>query len=248
MPLKLTPIKPKRIADQVFEQLQEMIFRGEYKPGQKIMTERELAETLQVSRTSVRNATNKLVVMGLLEQRQGQGTFIRMPNAKPRSFMLEAMLSQNASLRDLLEVRIGLECNAATLAARRATESDIEFLDKSLKDIDRDVRSGSHGSDADTRFHMAIAYATHNPLQIYIMKQFYDFLFYSISENLTRLYRDPRQIDIIQGQHRKILDAIRMRDSEQASEATLNHIQHTIQTIGDGQLDADAINGKGGTS
>ena len=81
MPHKLKPIKPKRISDQVFDQLRELIFRGEFKTGEKILTERELAEAFGVSRTSVRDAINKLVVMGLLEQRQGQGTFVRSPES-----------------------------------------------------------------------------------------------------------------------------------------------------------------------
>jgi GntR family transcriptional repressor for pyruvate dehydrogenase complex len=72
MPHKLKPIKPKRISDQVFDQLRELIFRGEFKAGEKILTERELAEAFGVSRTSVRDAINKLVVMGLLDQNRGR--------------------------------------------------------------------------------------------------------------------------------------------------------------------------------
>ena len=77
MTIPLEPIKPKRISDQVFDQLRELIFRGELKPGDKVMPERELSAVLNVSRTSVREAINKLAVMGLLEQKQGQGTFVR---------------------------------------------------------------------------------------------------------------------------------------------------------------------------
>ena len=77
MKIELKPIQPKRISDQVFDQLRELIFRGDYQPGQKIMTERELAEALNVSRNSVREAINKMVTLRFLEQRQGQGTFVR---------------------------------------------------------------------------------------------------------------------------------------------------------------------------
>ena len=69
MKIELKPIRPKRIPDQVFDQLRELIFRGDYQPGQKIMTERELAEALNVSRNSVREAINKLVTLRLVEQR-----------------------------------------------------------------------------------------------------------------------------------------------------------------------------------
>ena len=235
MDQKLKPIKPKRIADQVFEQLHELIFRGEFKPGQKIMTERELSEAFQVSRTSVRDAINKLVVMGMLEQRQGQGTFVCQPGGKTHSFMANVMASQKASLKDLLEVRMGLECNAAALAAQRARESDIEFLEQSVQEIEKQVKKGRLGSSADTQFHMAIAYATHNPLQVFVMKQFHDFLAYGIKENLFTLYRESRKFETIQEQHMKIVTSIKARDPMRAYMATKQHIEYVIQTIQEGE-------------
>ena len=80
MKIPLKPIKPKRVSDQVFDQLRELIFRGEFKPGEQITPERELADAMNVSRTSIRDAISKLAVTGLLEQRQGQGTFVRKPD------------------------------------------------------------------------------------------------------------------------------------------------------------------------
>ena len=73
----LKPVRVKRVSDQVFEQLRDLIFRGELRPGQKIMPERDLGEALGVSRTTVRNAINKLVTLGYLAHKQGQGTFVR---------------------------------------------------------------------------------------------------------------------------------------------------------------------------
>lgn len=227
----LKPIKPKRIADQVFDQLHDLILRGQFKPGQKIMTERELSEAFQVSRTSVRDAINKLVVMGMLEQRQGQGTFVSPPGGKAHSYMAKVMASQNATLQDLLEVRMGLECNAAALAAQRAKAADIEFLEKSLAEIEDEVQAGNLGSEADIQFHMAIAYATHNPLQVFMMKQFHDFLSYGIKENLFTLYRESRQVETIQQQHIAIMNAIKAHDPMHAYMATKRHIEYVIQTI-----------------
>ena len=152
----LKPIKPKRISDQVLEQLRELIFRSEFKPGQQIPPERELAEALKVSRTSVRDAIGKLVAMGLLEQHQGQGTFVRVPEPADKHPLAVAMETQNASLEDLLEVRMGLECNAASLAAVRAEESDLQFLEKSLDEMRKEVQAGRLGTEADVAFHMAV--------------------------------------------------------------------------------------------
>jgi len=237
----LKPIKPKRIADQVFDQLHELILRGTFKPGEKIMTERELSEAFEVSRTSVRDAINKLVVMGMLEQRQGQGTFVSRPGGKTHSYMTKVMESQNATMRDLLEVRMGLECNAAALAAQRAQDADVGFLESSLKEIDDAVVAGKLGSDADTQFHMAIAYATHNPLQVFIMKQFHDFLSYGIKENLFRLYRESREIETIQQQHTQIMNAIKARDPMRAYMATKRHIEYVIQTVVENEKSAVTV-------
>ena len=224
MPHKLKPIKPKRISDQVFDQLRELIFRGEFKTGEKILTERELAEAFGVSRTSVRDAINKLVVMGLLQQRQGQGTFVRSPKSSEKSILATMVESQGASITDVLEVRMGLECNAAAMAATRAVEKDFQFMQKSIQEMQEEVNSGRLGTEADASFHMAIAYATNNPLQIFIMKNFYDFLFTGIKVNLEGLYKVPGNIDTILDQHQAIFQAIREHSPEAAYRAMKRHI------------------------
>ncbi|MFY9942013.1 MAG: FadR/GntR family transcriptional regulator [Desulfobacterales bacterium] len=228
MTLSLKPIKPKRISDQVFEQLRELIFRGELKPADQLMPERELAEALNVSRTTVRNAINKLVVLGLLEHRQGQGTFVRRQDAADKNVVALAMESQGASIQDLLEVRMGLECNAAALAARRADEKDVQFLENSLEEMAQAIRSGRLGTQADTSFHMAVAYATKNPLQVYIMRNFYDFLFVGIRESLRQLYEVPGNLDLIVAQHTAISDAIKVHDEHAALEAMRRHILFVV--------------------
>jgi GntR family transcriptional repressor for pyruvate dehydrogenase complex len=231
MRLTLKPIKPKLISDQVFDQLRELIFRGEMKPGEKLMTERELSEILKVSRTSVRDATNKLVTMGLLEQKQGHGTFVRSLDTSENNPLAAALRVQDASLDELLEVRRGLECNAAALAAQRAVDEDIHFLEKSIQDMRVEVDSGRLGTEADVAFHMAISFATKNEVQVYIMKNFYDFLFVSIRENLVQLYKDRANIDNIIKQHTEICNHIRNHDPEQAYNAMKRHINFVLDYV-----------------
>ncbi|MBR9987731.1 MAG: FadR family transcriptional regulator [Desulfosarcina sp.] len=232
MPHELKPIKPKRISDQVFDQLRELIFRGEFKAGEKILTERELAEAFGVSRTSVRDAINKLVVMGLLDQKQGQGTFVRLPESSEKSVLATMVESQDASITDLLEVRMGLECNAAALAASRAVEKDFQFMEKSIEEMQKEVKSGRLGNEADASFHMAIAYATNNPLQVFIMKNFYDFLFTGIKVNLEGLYKVPGNIVTILNQHQAIYQAIREHNPEAAHGAMKLHINFVYHFFG----------------
>lgn len=226
MPIK--PIKPKRISDQVFDQIRELIYRGKLKPGEKLMTERELAKAMDVSRTTIRDAIQRLVAMGLIVQRQGQGTFVRPYDEKLENPLAKAIEAQNVSLKDLLEVRIGLECNAAALAAKRADESDLLAMTQSIDEMEKFVDSGRLGTQADTSFHMAIAYAAKNPLHILIMRNFYDYLFHGIRENLISLYEEPESIQIILAQHRDILASIEARNSEKALKCMQDHIHFVM--------------------
>lgn len=220
----IKPIKPKRISDQVFDQIRELIYRGTLKPGEKLMTERELAQAMHVSRTTIRDAIQRLVTMGLITQKQGQGTFVKPMEAVQENPLAKAMEAQSASLVDLLEVRLGLECNAAALAAQRADETDITAMQQSIEEMQHEVASGRLGTEADTGFHMAIAYSAKNPLHILIMRNFYDYLFHGIRENLASLYEDPENIQKIFTQHRAILEAIKSRDPDKAYDAMNTHI------------------------
>jgi GntR family transcriptional regulator, transcriptional repressor for pyruvate dehydrogenase complex len=225
----LKPIKPKRISDQVFEQLRDLIFRGHFKPGEQLMTEREMAGTLGVSRPTVREAINKLVSMGILVHRQGQGTFVASPGDDAKKNPLAAVIhDQDVSLQELLEVRLGLECNAVALAARRATEDDIQELRKSLDEMISEIEKGGLGHQADVSFHMAISYASKNTVQVLIMKNLYDLMFYGIKENLQHLYSEPGNLVKITQQHTDVFECIRRHDPEAAYEAMKRHITFVL--------------------
>lgn len=228
MTIPIKRIKPKRISDQVFDQIRELIYRGTLQPGEKLMTERELSEAMGVSRTTVRDAIQRLSAMGLIVQKQGRGTYIKEIEGRPENPFAQAMETQNASIQDLLEVRMALECNATAMAARRADEADIQAMDQSIEEMRMEVDSGRLGTQADTGFHMAIAYAAKNPLHILIMRNFYDYLFHNIRENLSCLYQNPGNIKEILNQHRDILDSIKTRDPKKAFLAMQRHITYLM--------------------
>jgi GntR family transcriptional repressor for pyruvate dehydrogenase complex len=227
--ISIKPIKPKKISDQAFDQIRELIYRGKLKPGDKILAERELAKAMQVSRSTVRDAIQRLVSMGLVVQKQGQGTFVKAVDSKEETPIFKMMQIQDATIDDLLEVRLGLECNAAAMAARRADGDDIKAMDLSIEEMKKEIDSGRLGTAADTSFHMAIAYAAKNPLQILIMRNFYDYLFHGIRTSLEDLYMDGENIDSILKQHIGIIHAIKARDSEGAQRAMNTHIDFVVQ-------------------
>lgn len=225
--MELKPIKPKRISDQVFEQVRELIYKGVFKPGQQITPERNLAASMQVSRTSVRNAINKLVTMGLLEHRQGQGTFVASPENRRGNPLAAAMATEEATIDDLLEVRLGLETNAAELAARRATEKDLIAIEESLEEMEQDMKADGHiSTNADAAFHMAITFATKNPVLIHLMRNFYDFLFIGIKKNLTHMYQRQGEHENVLDHHRKVYEMIKNRKPEEAGMLMRQHINY----------------------
>lgn len=232
--MNLKPIKPKRISDQVFEQIRELIYKGQFKPGEQILPERELAQSMAVSRTSVRNAINKLVTLGLLEHRQGQGTFVSSPENREGNPLAAMMATDEATLDDLLEVRLGLECNAAMLAALRATEADINAIHKSLEEMEEDLAATDKiSSGPDAAFHMAVAFSTKNPVLIYLMRNFYDFLFVGIKKNLSNMYLDRNALEDVIVQHRNIFEAIQKRSPDEAYDAMQSHIRYVQQYFKD---------------
>lgn len=229
MKIRLKPISHKRISDLVFDQLRDLIFRGEYRPGQKILTERELARALKVSRTSVREAINKLVTLRFLEHRQGQGTFVCAVDEAIKIPLDSVMQAQDASLVDLLEMRLGIECTDASMAAQRADGSDLTTIEKAIDEMERDIEAGGLGTEGDLSFHLAIASATKNPLQVYIVKNVAGFLHMGIRENLLHLYQEPHNIEEILNQHRAIYRTIRSKDAEAAFDAMKRHIDFVIR-------------------
>lgn len=228
------PLKPKNLSDQVFERIRDLIFRGDLKPGEQLKSERELTEIMSVSRPTIRQAIKKLIEKGLVENRQGQGTFVCNPKDTRGQNLLKDLIDwDDASLRDLLEVRMALECQAVTTAAIRSTSEDVDALDRHVKEMRESIEKGELGIMEDVRFHMTLAYATKNQIQILLMKNLYDLLHFGIEESLKQLYLDPDNLEIILDQHQRVTDAIRSRNTESAYQAMQEHITFLINFMCD---------------
>ncbi len=219
------PIKSVKISDRVYEQLRDMIYRGELRAGEKLMSEREMALAFNVGRPTVREAIQKLIEQGLIESRRGVGTFVlgedTRKNKKP---LLQLLNGQDFTIVDLLEVRLVLESNSAALAARRATEQDIKIIEQSLNRLLDTRYSLERDLDNELSFHMNIAYATKNIVQVHLMKSFYDVLYYGMNLAFPTLIKDEKLDEMTFDQHITIFKAIENRDPELASETMEKHI------------------------
>ena len=223
--MALSPITKQKISDLVFEQLRDEIYRGEVKAGEKLQSERELAHILRVSRSSVRKALTRLGEMGYLENRPGQGTFVRLPEALNPDFSSAYLMNLGIStLDELMEVRIGIECQGVALAAERADDMDIGFLELAYNELSQAHPDRKKAREADMKFHMGIAYATHNSVHVDLTRRFYDYMFHSINKLHPLLYDRNNNLDIIDRQHFKILDAIKGGEVDNARLYMLQHI------------------------
>ena len=151
------------LTDTVAQMLEESIHAGEFKPGERLPTESELAERLGVSRPVVREAIAQLKSDGYVQTRQGAGAFVPLAPGMA-SFKLGPHEQLGADeLRHIFELRLGVEVSAAELAASRRTKGDIDAIQAALDRVDNAIRNSEDGTEADDAFHRAIAAATHNP-------------------------------------------------------------------------------------
>lgn len=225
----LRPIKSIKISDKIYEQLRDMIYRGELRSGERLMSERELAEILNVGRPSVREAIQKLNEHGLVVSRRGVGTFVRGEEARTENKpLLQVLNGQDFTIVELLEVRSALESNSASLAAQRATDQDIRIIEQSLNRLITARESHERNLDNELSFHMNIAYASKNIVQVHLMKSFYDVLYYGMNLAFPTLIKDTRLDDMTYDQHTMIFNAIKNRDPVLAGKTMESHIRAVL--------------------
>ena len=220
---RLRPIQTKKISDQVFDQLSELIMRGDIKPAEKLMSERELSRTLNVSRTAVREAINKLAMMGMLEQKRGQGTFVTTPHKHNENPIEKLASTQNLTLDHVLEIRLALECNGASIAAERATDEDLTLIKESIDRMASKTHNVQPYSEVDIGFHMAIAFATKNPLYVHTIRTFFDYLFFIIKDYVPTIY-NLETCNQYLSQHMNIYKAIEQKDAQEAYNTMKKHL------------------------
>ncbi|OFW27324.1 MAG: hypothetical protein A3H97_10770 [Acidobacteria bacterium RIFCSPLOWO2_02_FULL_65_29] len=225
----LEPIKRTRIPDEIANRIRTLIVSGRFTPGEPLPSERALAKRMHVSRGSVRDAIRRLEVVGLLETRQGQGTFLHELSVDNLVTPMASVLTFNRARQDdLMDVRRVFEPAVAGMAAARATAPELDALDRLLEVQRRRVRAGQPTIGEDTAFHGALAQATHNAVIVGIMETLNNLLVESRQRTLERRGR-PRQS--LRG-HEAVVEALRRRDSDGAARAMCDHIDQIARLLG----------------
>jgi GntR family transcriptional repressor for pyruvate dehydrogenase complex len=226
--MEFTPIKTKRLYEEIVEQIKQLITDGRLKPGDRLLAERELAEQFQVSRASVREAIRTLEMLGVIDIRPGEGTFVRGTETDDIIRPLAMFLAvERSSLLDMFEMRRIFETATAALAAERATEEELDQIEAMLENMRErlNVQDPEKGEEFDAAFHYAVAEATHNSLLTKLFKTVSEEFAKANSVARRQLYHDNIQnAQKIIDQHSEILEAIRSHSPKTASEAMLAHL------------------------
>lgn len=226
------PIKSIKVYEQVIDQIKEMIYSGQLKRGDKLPSERDLKSQLHVSRASIREALRVLEMIGLIESRAGEGTFIKDSQdsigLEPLSLIL--MLEDNLSL-ELLELRRLLEIESVQLAAERASDEDLEEIAKYNRILADSAGHEDYSIKADSLFHFTIAKASKNKVLYDVMMAISEAMDFHIKYTRTKLVSERKVMLKFVEHHYNIYDALKERNKAKAVEEMRTHLDYVESLI-----------------
>ena len=224
----------KKLSDVITEQLESMILDGSLLAGHQLPPERELAQQFDVSRPSLREAIGNLQARGLVERKQGGGTYISPDLNASMTDPLMALISRRPETQfDLLEFRHALEGMAAYYAALRGQPEDYDALTDALEKLPVPGKQESKRGQAEAlgKFYIIMARASHNMVLLHVMSTMQSMLVENIERNLDMLAQHAEVDGDIARQRKEIVDAIAARDPEAARQACNAHLAFIEKTL-----------------
>lgn len=222
--MKLARITKGSLVETAIESLRHAIEQGHWSIGDRLPVEADLSESLGVSRNTVREAVRVLVHVGMLETRQGDGTYVRATRDAGETLRRIS----RSQLRDKLEVRIMLETEAAKLAARRREPEDLERMTLAL---DKRARAGDNVRDRiehDQAFHTALVAASHNPA----LTELYSYFAHAVALTIEQTELDSDLPEPSQEDHELLLAAIRRQDEARAEALAKALLLPSLEALG----------------
>nr|WP_277818542.1 FadR/GntR family transcriptional regulator [Bacillus sp. TL12] len=226
-------IKPKKIYEEVSEAILTMIKNGTLKPGDKLLPVHQLAEQFQVGRSAVREALSALRAMGLIEMKQGEGTYVKNFDSSALTKSLNhTLLMKKEDILNLLEVRKVLEVGAVRVAAAKRTEDNLQNMKHWLDEMAKSIGNEKAGEKADFHFHMGIAESSHNNILLELMNHVSEMIAETIGESRRIiLYGEQTTAERLLEEHQAIYDAVLKQDVESAQQAMLNHLTNVEHIV-----------------
>ncbi|MDT0318647.1 FadR/GntR family transcriptional regulator [Streptomyces millisiae] len=206
--------------------LDHLLTSGQVRAGDRLPPERQLAETFGVGRSAVREALKSLSLLGLVDIRQGDGTYVRDASSDLLPQVLEwGLLLGDQTVDDLLEARACVETDLAELAAARRTDNDLVALDTHFSRMAAAHEDPAAYLEADLAFHRALAQAAHNVTLAGLQARLETLVAVWIKQNI----RNPREGRL--AEHTAVLDAVRAGDPRAAREAMRAHMTSATRRL-----------------
>jgi GntR family transcriptional repressor for pyruvate dehydrogenase complex len=229
-------VASEKLSSAVVRQIEQLILRGILRPGERLPSERDLAEKLGVSRPSLRDAIAELAENGLLVSRAGSGVFVADVMGSAFSPALIRLFSTHEeAVFDYIAFRRDIEGLAAERAAVHGSETDLRVIDTIFGKMEQahQKRDPSDEAQLDAEFHMAIIEASHNVIMLHMLRSMFDLLRQGVFYNRQVMFRNRMTRDHLLDQHRAINTAIQARDPEAARAAVTAHLAFVEQAFHD---------------
>jgi GntR family transcriptional regulator, transcriptional repressor for pyruvate dehydrogenase complex len=227
---RIEPVRPVRLYKQVVDQLLGLIESGELAPGDRLPAERALADQLQVSRASVRQALTALEISGAVQVKAGSGVYVSEPSGVVDE--VAATLTESAGPLEILESRSLFEPGVAALAAARRNDDDLVAMHSLVQAMENELAQGRDGWDADWGFHEALGRATSNPSIERLIRDLRDQMGQQVwslmrTRNLQRAVHAKRYLK----DHAAILRAVERGDTGRSETLMAKHISNVLRDL-----------------
>ncbi len=224
------PIRVEKVSEKVAKQIMKLIADGVLKVGDRLPSERDLAERMGVSRTSVREALQQLEAKKIIDIVHGGGSIIKNVTAQDIQKPLELYIEQDKRrVLELAELRAVMEAWAAREAAKNRTPQEVETIKEYLEEMEKDLLRGIINYQADFRYHLEIAAATHNGIYLHIIDNIYNLIHYSIKIHRETVFTEKESQEKILNHHRKIFYGIEKGNPDEAEAAMREHLEFVVQ-------------------
>ena len=229
-------VETEKLSQSVVRQIEQLILRGILRPGERLPAERDMAERLDVSRPSLRDAIADLSDRGLLVSRPGAGVFVaEVLGSAFSEALIQLFATHEEAVFDYIAVRRDMEGLAAERAARLGSETDLKVIDAIFAKMEaaHQKRDPSDEAQLDAEFHMAIIEASHNVIMLHMLRSMFDLLRQGVFYNRQVMFRNRTTRDQLLDQHRAMNAAVQSRDPEAARAAVVAHLTYVEQAFTD---------------
>ncbi|GLT08977.1 FCD domain-containing protein [Sulfitobacter sp. PR48] len=228
------PVTPEKLSQAVIRQIEKLILRGILRPGERLPPERELAERLNVSRPSLRDAIGALQAAGLLSAKAGAGVYVAdVLGSAFAPALVELFARHDEAVFDYLSFRRDMEGLAAERAATHGSDTDLAVVQAVYDKMEaaHGKRNGDEEAQLDAQFHMAIIEASHNVVMLHMMRSMYELLRGGVFYNRQVMFKQRTTRAALLDQHRAINDALQGRDATQARAAVEAHLDYVEDAL-----------------